>query len=130
MWCSPLLAKAKEGGHPMSKDRAETHVSHVSCTLYCEETNFRVAVWFFLIIFSTIQFSELPSCPTVVSRDHAVCLAAEHAERRRSPSTTEIGDAAAEGAKSRMKQPRTEIFLTTAALLICFKSDLANYPSQ
>ena len=32
-WCSPLLAKAKEGGHPMSKERAETHVSHVSCTL-------------------------------------------------------------------------------------------------
>ena len=31
--CSPLLAKAKEGGHPMSKERAETHVSHVSCTL-------------------------------------------------------------------------------------------------
>ena len=36
----------------------------------------------------------------MVSRDHAVCLAAEHAERRRSPSTTEVGDAAAEGAKS------------------------------
>ena len=28
MGCSPLLAKAKEGGHPMSKERAETHVSH------------------------------------------------------------------------------------------------------
>ena len=27
MGCSPFLAKAKEGGHPMSKERAETQVS-------------------------------------------------------------------------------------------------------
>ena len=33
-----------------------------------------------------------------IRRDHAVCLAAEHAERRRLPSTTEIG--ATEGAES------------------------------
>ena len=60
----------------------------------------------FLIILSTIQFSESPGC-AVVSRDHAVCLAAEHAERRRSPSTTEIG--AAEGAESRTIQ-NTDFF--------------------
>ena len=46
--------------------------------------------------FSTIQ--ESPGCPAVVSRDHAVCLAAEHAERRGSPRLHELGDADAEGA--------------------------------
>ena len=42
--------------------------------------------------------------------DHEVCLADEHAERQRSLRTNEIGDAAAEGAKFRMEQSRTEIF--------------------
>ena len=42
--------------------------------------------------------------------DHEVYLADEHAERRRSPRTNEIGDAAAECAKSRMEQSKTEIF--------------------
>ena len=63
----------------------------------------------FLIIF--YNNSELPGCPAVVSQDHAVCLAAEHAERRRSPSTTEFGDAAAEGAKSiKWKNPEQDFF--------------------
>ena len=67
-----------------------------------------------------IPFSELPGCVAVVSRDHAVCLATMHAERRRLPSTTKIGDAAAKGAKSRIEQSRAEFFLTTAALLRAF----------
>ena len=54
----------------------------------------------------------------MVSRDHEVCLAPEHAERRRSPSTTEFGDAAAKGAKSiKWKNPEQDFFLTTAAWL-------------
>ena len=56
--CSPLLAKAKEGGHPLSKERAETHVSHVSCTLYCEEPIFQVTV--ILIIFQQFRIAGLP----------------------------------------------------------------------
>ena len=38
--CFPLLAKAKEGGHPMSKERAEAHISHTSCCVYCANTRF------------------------------------------------------------------------------------------
>ena len=42
---------------------------------------------------------ESPGCPAVVvGRDHAVCLAAEHAERRGLPRLHELGDADAEGA--------------------------------
>ena len=53
----------------------------------------------------------------MVSRDHEVCLTTEHAERRRSPSTTEFGDAAAKGAKSiKWKNPEQD-FLKTAAWL-------------
>ena len=94
----------------MSKERAETHVSHVSCMLCfyvwnqyfkCQSGNSHN--------FSTIQ--ESLGCPAVVSRDHEVCLAAEHAERRRSPSTTEVGDAAAKGAKSiKWKNPQQDFF--------------------
>ena len=51
----------------------------------------------------------------MVSGDY--CLAAEHAERRRSPSTIEFGDAAAEGAKSIKWKNREQDFLTTAAWL-------------
>ena len=47
----------------------------------------------------------------MVSRDHEVCLAAEYAERRRSPSTTEFGDAAAQGANPESNNPETRIFL-------------------
>ena len=36
--CSPLLAKANEGAQHMSKERAETCVSHVSCCFYCVNT--------------------------------------------------------------------------------------------
>ena len=53
----------------------------------------------------------------MVSRDHEVCLAAEHAERRRSPSAAEFEDAAAKGAKFiKWKNPEQD-FLTTAAWL-------------
>ena len=54
----------------------------------------------------------------VVSRDHGVCLAAEHAERRRSPSTTKIGDATAEGAKSRMEQSGNKIFFDDSRTVV------------
>jgi hypothetical protein len=57
--------------------------------------------------FSTIQ--NRWAAP-VVSRDHEVCLAAEHAERRASRSTTEFGDAAAEGANSINGRMQNKIF--------------------
>ena len=63
--------------------------------------------------------------------DHEVYLADEHAERRRSPRTNEIGDAAAECAKSRMEQSKTEIFFTTTALFFDpFKSRFDHHSSQ
>ena len=46
----------------------------------------------------------------VVSWDHTVCLTAKHTKCQRSLSTTEIRDATAESAKSRMEQSRREIF--------------------
>ena len=63
--------------------------------------------------------------------DQEVYLADEHAECRRSLKTNEIGDVAAEGAKSRMEQSRTEIFLTTTALFFDpFKSRFDHYSSR
>ena len=53
----------------------------------------------------------------MVSQDHEVCLAAEHAERRRSPSTTEIGDAAAEGANPEWNNPETSFFLGDSRMI-------------
>jgi len=53
----------------------------------------------------------------VVSHDHEVCLAAEHAERRASPSTTEFGVLLPKVQKSiKWKNPEHD-FLTTAAWL-------------
>ena len=69
----------------------------------------------------------------MVSRDHEVCLAAEHAEHRKSPSTTEFGDAAAEGAKiHKMEESRTRLFFDDCSMAwqIRFKSELAHYSSQ
>jgi hypothetical protein len=79
--------------------------------------------------FSTIQNRR---AAPVVSRDHEVCLAAEHVERRRSPSTTEFGDAAAEGAKSiKWKNPEQDFFDDCSmAWQIRFKSELAHYSLQ
>ena len=69
-----------------------------------------MAVWCFSDnSFSTIQFSESPGC-AVVSRDHAVCLAAEHAERRGLPRLHELGDADAEGADPFPVQIDNEFF--------------------
>ena len=39
---------------------------------------------------------ESPGCPTVVSQNHAVCLAAEYGERRRSPRFHKLEDTDAE----------------------------------
>ena len=106
----------------MSKGRAETHV------FYCEEPKFEVAVRCFLIMFNN---SESPGCPGGEPRDHVVCLAARHAERQRSPSTTETGDAAAGGAKSKFNNPEKRFFLlTTTALFDPFKAQSATYSSQ
>ena len=41
---------------------------------------------------------ESPGCPAVARRDHAVCLAAEHAESQGSARLHKIADADAEGA--------------------------------
>jgi hypothetical protein len=53
----------------------------------------------------------------VVSRDHEVCLAAEHAERRRSPSTTEFGVPLPKVQNPSNGRIQNTIFLTTAAWL-------------
>ena len=37
MGCSPLLAKVKEGGHPMSKERAETHEPLATADLWLQK---------------------------------------------------------------------------------------------
>ena len=62
--------------------------------------------------------------------DHKVCLANEHAERRGLPRSNKIGDAAAEGVKSRMGQSRTEILFWQQALFDPFKSRLATTPRR
>jgi hypothetical protein len=47
----------------------------------------------------------------VVSHDHEVCLAAEHAERRASPSTTEFGVLLPKVQKSiKWKNPEHDFF--------------------
>ena len=58
---------------------------------------FEVAVRSFFSLLNKIQ-QESPGCPTVTSLNHAVCLAAEHTERWRSPRSHEIADADAEAA--------------------------------
>ena len=63
-------------------------------------------------IFSTIQ--ESPGCPAVVSRDHAVCLATEHAERRELLRLHELGDANAEGATPFLVQINNDFQATVA----------------
>ena len=44
--------------HLISLEGPSTHVSHVSCMLDCEEIDFRVAVWFFLIIIQQFNFQN------------------------------------------------------------------------
>ena len=96
-----LRDSAFDSSPPHVAEGPSTHVNHVSCTLLQLEANFKVAVSCFQKISEFFRiFQKSSGCPAVVSRDHAVCLAAEHAERQRWPSTTEIGDAAHKGAKS------------------------------
>jgi len=68
----------------------------------------------------------------VVSHDHEVCLAAEHAERRASPSTTEFGVLLPKVQKSiKWKNPEQDFFDDCSmAWQIRFKSELAHYSSQ
>ena len=54
----------------------------------------------------------------MVSHNHEVCIAAEHAERQASPSTTEFGVPLPKVQKSiKWKNPEDDFFLTIAAWL-------------
>ena len=92
----------------MSKERAETHVSHVSCCFYCVNT--KLGSDCPVCLLQCLVKAEIAGLPAAMSLDHEVCLADEHAERRRLQRTNKIRDAAAEGAKSRMEPSRTEFF--------------------
>ena len=82
-----------------------------SCELHAFTVRNQTLKWLsgrFLIFFSTIE--ESPGCPAVASRDHAVCLAAEHSECRGSPRLHELGDADAEGADPFLVQIDNDFF--------------------
>ena len=64
-----------------------------------------------------------------MSRDHAVCLAAEHAERRRSPRLHELGDADAEGADPFPVQINN-VFLGDRSTVAVLNIQSVSYSSQ
>ena len=115
----------------MSKERAETHVSHVSCCFYCVNTKIGSGS---LVCFSD-NFSQLNQNRRAARHRAWITKFASMTSTLSAGDRRQVEIGAAEGAeKTRMEQSRRkeESFLTTAALAVQIRLnlDLDHYSPQ
>ena len=72
-----------------------------------------------------MKFSKLLGCPAVASRDHKVCLAAKHAERRGSPRLHKLADTDAEGV---VLSPLNRLYFNDRSTIVVLKSTSRTTP--
>ena len=114
----------------MSKERAETHVSHVSCCFYCVNTKIGSGS---LVCFSD-NFSQLNQNRRAARHRAWITKFASMTSTLSAGDRRQVEIGAAEGAEKNQNGTiqKKEIFLTTAALAaqIRLNLDLDHYSSQ